>query len=66
VKTFVVTMNKSTRSTSLPAGPVLGGGLKGDGGTRGVSQRGSGEEKEIEVRRNIYFFTLFSVMKLIK
>ena len=53
-------MSKSTRSISLPTRPVLGGGMKGEGGTRGVSgsvkgsQRGREKEKEIEVRWSFY------------
>ena len=53
-------MSKTTRSISLPARTVLGGGMKGEQGTRGVSsnvkgsQRGREKEKEIEVRWSFY------------
>ena len=55
-------MSKTTRSISLPARTVLGGGMKGEQGTRGVSsnvkgkgsQRGREKEKELEVRWTFY------------
>ena len=51
-------MSKNTRSISLPSRTVLGGGMKGEVVTRGMtgsvkgkgSQRGREKEKEIEVR----------------